>query len=174
MTGSSARRDHERFVGHLYESRGRELYAFARRLGLSDEESWDAVQEAHLRLWRSLASGIAIDDAAAWIFAALYRLAMDQHRFSRRLRGLFLRLAAPTEPVALDRTDRVAVWTAVDALPARQRAAVYLRYRADLSFEQVGRVMGVTPGAARTYASRGIAAVRALLADPVEARSPER
>jgi DNA-directed RNA polymerase specialized sigma24 family protein len=58
----------------------------------------------------------------------------------------------------------LSVWAAVDGLPIRQRAAVYLHYRADMSFDQDADVMGITPGAARTHSSRGVETIRRRLA----------
>ena len=57
----------------------------------------------------------------------------------------------------------VSLWPFVDRLPARERTTLYLRYRVDLSFEQIGDVMGIKPGAARAYASRGLERLRAQL-----------
>ena len=139
------------------------LVGLARRLGLDEDEAWDAVQEAFIRLWRGLCAGEDVRDPRAWLATATYRLAMDRHRLTRRIRDLRLRLHPPVVGPVADGTERVAVWTAVDQLPARQRAALLLRYRLDLSFEHVGEAMGITPGAARTLASRGLASLRAEL-----------
>jgi DNA-directed RNA polymerase specialized sigma24 family protein len=51
-------------------------------------------------------------------------------------------------------------WTAVRALPDRQRHAVLLRYAGDLSFRDVAAVMGVNESAARQHASTGVRALR--------------
>ena len=139
------------------------LVGLALRLGLDEDEAWDAVQEAFIRLWRGLCAGEEIRDPRAWLATATYRLAMDRHRIARRVRDLRLRLLPPATTPSADGSDRVAVWTAVDRLPARQRAALLLRYRLDLSFEHVGEAMGITPGAARTLASRGLATLRVEL-----------
>ena len=139
------------------------LVGLGLRLGLDEDEAWDAVQEAFIRLWRGLCAGEEVRDPRAWLATATYRLAMDRHRLARRIRDLRLRLLPPATTPAADGSDRVAVWTAVDRLPARQRAALLLRYRLDLSFEHVGAAMGITPGAARTLASRGLATLRAEL-----------
>lgn len=160
-------------VEGLYRGRGRELWAFGRRLGLDPEECDDAVQEAHLRLWASLAGGSRIVDPAAWLYRVFYRIAMDRHRLSRQIRDLLDRwpgrelTVAPVGAAA--ETIDAGVWAAVDRLPSRQRAAVYLHYRADFAFDRVALVMGITPGAARTHASRGIEAVRRHLATIEEA-----
>jgi RNA polymerase sigma-70 factor (ECF subfamily) len=160
-------------VEGLYRDRGRELWAFGRRLGLAPDECDDAVQEAHLRLWTSLAGGAGIDDPAAWLYRVFYRIAMDRHRLSRRIHDLLQRWPGRewTVPAvgATEETIDSVVWAAVDHLPPRQRAAVYLHYRADLAFDRVAQVMGITPGAARTHASRGIEAVRRHMATINEA-----
>ena len=153
-------------VAEHYERRGRELWGLARRLGASDEEAADAVQEVHLRLWHQLNRGVEIRDVDAWTFRVLYRLVMDQHRLGRRVAGLVGRLTnARIEAVSHDIDDALSLWPMVDRLPARERATLYLRYRADLSFEQIGDVMGITAGAARSYAHRGIERLRSAVGD---------
>jgi RNA polymerase sigma-70 factor, ECF subfamily len=153
-------------VTEHYERRGRELWGLARRLGASDEQAADVVQETHLRLWRELTAGKAIHDIDGWTFRVAYRLVMDQHRLGRRIREL---LARPSEPPARPMTQAVdealSLWPLVDRLPARERATLYLRYRADLSFEQIGVVMGITPASARTNASRGTERLRVMLGE---------
>jgi len=151
-------------VTERYERRGRELWGLARRLGASDEEAHDAVQEAHLRLWHELGRGTLIEDLDAWTFRVLYRLVMDQHRISRRVGALVGRLRDRRSEVEhIDIDDRLSLWPFVDRLPARERTTLYLRYRVDLSFEQIGDVMGIKPGAARAYASRALERLREQL-----------
>ena len=151
-------------VSDRYERRGRELWGLARRLGATDEEAHDAVQEADLRLWRELGRGTVIDDLDAWTFRVLYRLVMDQHRLTRRVGEIVGRLRdRPSELEHLEVDDRLSLWPLVDRLPARERTTLYLRYRVDLSFEQIGQVMAIKPGAARAYASRGVERLRELL-----------
>ena len=162
----------ERTVRSVYQRRSQEMFGFARRMGLADDEAPDAVQETMLRLWRELDSGTEIADPDAWAFRTLYRLAIDSHRVRRRLAGLVERIggglgAAGGRP-HLDgdparRFEVDAVWQAVARLPERQRAVVYLRYRADLPYERIGLALGITPGAARGHASTGLATLRRLL-----------
>jgi len=154
-----------------YERRGRELWGLARRLGASDEQAADVVQETHLRLWRELSEGASIEDPDAWTFRVAYRLVMDQHRLAQRIRGIVGRLSERSSPSithALD--DTLSLWPLVDRLPARERATLYLRYRADLTFEQVGEVMGITAASARTYASRGTERLRSTIGELEGAR----
>jgi RNA polymerase sigma-70 factor (ECF subfamily) len=162
----------ERTVHSLYQRRSQEMFGFVRRLGLDDEEASDAVQETMLRLWRELDAGTDIADPDAWTFRTLYRLGIDSHRLTRRIRGVVDRVGARLEAASdrghhdgdpAQRIDVDAVWHAVDRLPERQRAVVYLRYRADLSYEQIGRALGITPSAARGHTSTGLATLRRRL-----------
>ncbi|MBI2762286.1 MAG: sigma-70 family RNA polymerase sigma factor [Chloroflexi bacterium] len=147
-------------VADVHERRGRELFGLCRRLGLDDDEANDAVQEAFLRMWAESSRGAAILDPDAWAFRVTYRLAMDHHRLARIGRSLADRISAIGVRDELDPTDRLAVWAAVDRLPPRQRAVLYLRYRADLSYRQIGTVMGITANGARNDASVATASLR--------------
>lgn len=150
-------------VADVHDRRGRELFGLCRRLGLNDEEANDAVQETFLRMWTESSRGSVIVDPEGWAFRVIYRLAMDHHRLGRLARALAGRLVdvRPRDPI--DPADRVAVWASVDGLPPRQRAVVYLRYRADLDYERIGAIMGITANGARNDASVATATLRKRL-----------
>lgn len=152
-------------VVELHRERGPELYAFARRLGLGPDAAEDAVQESLLRLWSALAAGNPIARPDAWAFKALYRICMDDHRWSRRVARLVQVLHPParhSEPVSS--VDRITIWDAVDRLPRRQRAAVYLRYRADLPYDEIGAILGIHAVSARSTVSRALDRLGELVA----------
>lgn len=152
-------------VANLYELHGAALFDFARHLGLSDEQAADALQEAFLRLWRELQRGTLIERPLGWAYRTTYRLAMEQHRWRRQASRLLPRLAPEHPAYAGPEADaeRRAVWSAVDGLPPRQRHALYLHYAADLPFDEVAAILGISPSAARTHASRGLATLRGQL-----------
>jgi RNA polymerase sigma factor (sigma-70 family) len=58
----------------------------------------------------------------------------------------------------------------VDRLPERQRAVVYLRYRADLSFEEIGAALGIQPVSARSHVSRALDRLAVLIREEEETR----
>ena len=69
-------------------------------------------------------------------------------------------------------SDRIAVWSEVDRLPDRQRQVIYLRYRADLAYEEIGQALGITAGAARSHAAQAVERLRAALAGGIEDVAP--
>ena len=157
-------------VTDLHAAEGERLYNFARHLGLSDDEAADVVQEGLLRLWRELRRGTDVANPTAWTYRTCYRLAMTHHRWRRRASQLLPRLA-PSHPAysGPEASDRLSVWQAVDRLPPRQRAVIYLHYAADLPFQDVGMALGISASAARTHAGRAMAAIRTELDAPEEA-----
>lgn len=52
--------------------------------------------------------------------------------------------------------------------PERQRQVIYLRYRADLAYEEIGQALGITAGAARLHAAHAIERLRVALAGTIE------
>jgi RNA polymerase sigma-70 factor (ECF subfamily) len=158
----AARDDAWDAVVALEQRCGQRLYGYALRRGVGTGLAGDIVQEALLRLWRELRRGAVIESHEAWTFRTVSRLAVDAHRLHRRIIGLTARLAdrIPPRVLEIDATVRVAVWTQVDRLPDRQRQVVYLRHRGDLTFEEIGQVMGITPGAARTHMAAALKTLR--------------
>ena len=150
-------------VEDVHERRGRELFGLCRRLGLDEDEANDAVQETFLRMWKESSRGVVILDPEGWAFRVAYRLAMDHHRLGRLARSVVDRLALTPVHDDVDPEDRLAVWAAVDRLPPRQRAVLYLRYRADLPFDRIATVMGITANGARNDASVATASLRRRL-----------
>jgi hypothetical protein len=53
-----------------------------------------------------------------------YRIAMDHHRLSRRVRALLGRWATDEVGTTADLSTELSVWAAVDRLPVRQRATL--------------------------------------------------
>jgi RNA polymerase sigma-70 factor (ECF subfamily) len=49
-------------------------------------------------------------------------------------------------------------------LPPRQRQVLYLRFRADLPFDEIGLILGITDSAARSHATQAMHTLRSRLA----------
>ncbi|MGH2954011.1 MAG: RNA polymerase sigma factor [Solirubrobacterales bacterium] len=102
----------------------------------------------------------------AWVMTIARRKAIDHHR--ARARRPEPR-AQPPEPAARDPRDggegegAGEIWAAVADLPAGQRAAVALRYAADLSYREIGEALDCSEEAARRRVSDAHRALRATI-----------
>ena len=80
-----------------------------------------------------------------------------------------VRYVDPPDSPAADETGtaviRLAVREALSHLPARQRTVLVLRYYCQLSEQEIAREMGCRPGTVKSQAARGLATLRAQLAE---------
>ena len=159
----------DRVVREVDQVHGQSLLGLAIRSGLSHEGAEDAVQEALLRLWQEVRKGVDIIDPRAWSFRTLYRIAMDEHRFRRRAGDVVARLSAGSwRTLDPDIAQRISIWSLVDRLPTRQRQVLYLRFKADLSFDQIAATLGITASAARAHATFAAKRLRAAIGEEWE------
>ncbi|MFE0187293.1 SigE family RNA polymerase sigma factor [Streptomyces sp. NPDC058989] len=131
----------------------------------------DLLQEALVKLWFAWPK-VAKEAPEAYVRRVLARAAARSAR--RRWWGEHPVDQLPDPPEVTDETAAVDEQTRLEAvlalLPARQRAAVVLRYYQDLPERDVAQVLGCPVGTARSLTTRGVARLRQLLAEaePVE------
>lgn len=103
----------------------------------------DVVAEAFVRAYERWPRVSRMESPSGWI----YRVAMNLLRRRRRREALeqrLLRRVPPADPQVIEIDPDL--WAAVEALPPRARAAVGLRYVADLTEREVAEVLEIAPG----------------------------
>ena len=128
-----------------------------RLLGLR-EDAAECAQEACARAFADWKKLSARGDVTPWVVRVSSRLAIDHWRRGRRARTRMPR-SQPNTSIP----DRVDLYRALDALPARQREVVVLRFLADLPEVTVAAVLGCSVSSVKTHAARGLAALRTVL-----------
>jgi RNA polymerase sigma-70 factor (sigma-E family) len=119
----------------------------------------ELAQETLARVWERWASVRAMDAPEAWAYRVAFNLAASRFRRAAAERRARSRFGPVVEHVP-DAADALAVRAAVGSLPPRQRAAIVLRYFADLSVEQTAEVLGCAPGTIKSLTSQAIATLR--------------
>jgi len=144
----------------------------ARHIGRSADAD-DIVQQTFLQLHRSRRDFRREMRFRPWIMTIALNLARDLLRRRGRHPETSVeeeRLPQPhvAEPDS-QRGDELClrVRTALSGLPCEQREVIELHWFAELSFDEVAKVVGVTPGAARVRAHRGYVALRRCLGSGV-------
>lgn len=150
----------EQTVVAAYEQHAKILWEYARRLRNDHESAEDTVQEAFARLLH-LAAARRPENVGGWLYRTIHNLVIDEHRRGRRIAaGPVEALGDRRSPDDPDATERIAIWDAVDRLPARQREVIFLRYRAGLEFAAIGSIMGIGESGARANAFRAMQSLR--------------
>ena len=91
-----------------------------------------------------------------------HRVVVDRHL---RSTDPHASTTAPADTGALAKAQRGAVLDALSQLPDRQREVLVLRYYLELSEAEIAEALGIARGSVKSHASRGSAALRALLGD---------
>jgi RNA polymerase sigma-70 factor, ECF subfamily len=165
------RRTPERTVAEFDRLRPYMLRVAYSHLG-SLSEAEDLVQEAWLRLTR--ADRAEIRDLRAWLTTVVSRLALDALNSARARRERYVGPWLP-EPLVetsddgsdpalrtdLDEDVSMAMLIVLESLSPAERSAFLLHDVFGYSFEEVARIVGRTPGAARKLAARARTAVEA-------------
>ncbi|MCX6522042.1 MAG: SigE family RNA polymerase sigma factor [Actinobacteria bacterium] len=137
----------------FFRSEYTKLVAIARGLTGNHELAADLAQETLLRCHRDWARVSAMDVPGAWARRVLVNLAIDAQRAAARDRRA---------PAWLHRVDPVTPadpavdgwWSAVRALPDRQRAVVALHYLEDRSVDDIAAVLGIASGTVKASLSK--------------------
>ncbi|MEZ5168622.1 MAG: sigma-70 family RNA polymerase sigma factor [Acidimicrobiales bacterium] len=148
----------------MYEEHARPLVGLARLFVDHRDAAEDVVQEAFIRLSRSLHRIHDPAKAAAYLRSIVLNLARDHNR-----RGLLsLRHAPPPvdlDPEGLDETiaardDHRRVLDALRSLPRRQRDCLALHYLLELPVADIADTLGLSPNSVKTHLKRGLASLR--------------
>lgn len=155
-------------VTQLYAVHYRSLVRLAALLLRDTAVAEEVVQDAFVAMHGRWARLRDPDKALAYLRQSVVNGARSAIRrrgvAQRYLPRLSLPATVPSaEHGALDRLEHEAVVAALQQLPVRQREALVLRYYADLSEADIAATMGISRGAVKSHASRGMAALRASL-----------
>jgi RNA polymerase sigma-70 factor (ECF subfamily) len=173
----------------LVRRHGGRMFAVARRLLRSEDDSADAVQDAFLSAFRSLgefAGGAAL---GTWLHRIVVNACLSKLRARTRRPEVpideflppFDETAHHDRPVrswqeqALTRLTRAEtraqVRACIDRLPESYREVLLLRDIDEFDTDQTAQLLGVTPGAVKTRLHRARQALRTLL-EPLVCREP--
>ena len=154
-------------LADLLDRFGREIqgvaYLILRDRALAEDVAIETLLTAFER------GGSIRDEAAlrSWLLRVATNKALTVRRSSNRIADLSL-VPEPVSrgDIAGDATDRVVLLAAVGSLPIQMRAAVVLRYYADLPVEGVAAVLGKSQNTIKAQLQVALDRLRRSLAEP--------
>jgi RNA polymerase sigma factor (sigma-70 family) len=153
-------------VERVYRSRGTDFFRFAFARTGDRESAHDAVQEGFARAIKGLRSFHGGGSLEAWIARCVLNAAYD---IAWRTRSGVVEFdvdglaggVSPAEDAASSRIEETR--RALNALPHRQREALFLRFYLDLSYEEIASVIGASPGTVSATLNHARASFRRAL-----------
>lgn len=170
MTVQALRERRIETLADLLAAHGREIqgvaYLILRDRLLAEDVTIETLLTAFER-----GSSIRDDDALrAWLLRVATNKALTVRRSSSRIADLSV---VPDRPargdLAGEAADRLALLGAVASLPIQMRAAVVLRYYADLPIDGVAAALGKSPNTIKAQLQVALDRLRAFLAEPATA-----
>ena len=151
----------------LLEAYGREIqgvaYLILRDRALAEDVTIETLLTAFER------GGSIRDESAVrpWLLRVAANKAISARRSGARIAHLaVIPEAMHPGDVAAETSDRIALLQAVDKLPIQMRAAVVLRYYADLPVEGVAAALGKSPNTIKAQLKTALDRLRRTLAEP--------
>jgi RNA polymerase sigma-70 factor (ECF subfamily) len=169
MTVQALREGRVDTLAGLLDTYGREIqgvaYLILRDRALAEDVAIETLLTAFER-----GGSIRDDDALrAWLMRVATNKALTVRRSSARvvlLASLPEAGRGVTRDLAADASDRVALLQAVGALPIQMRAAVVLRYYADLPVEAIAAALGKSPNTIKAQLQTALDRLRRTLSEP--------
>jgi RNA polymerase sigma-70 factor (ECF subfamily) len=157
----------------LFRSLGPSVHAFFVRSMGRGAVAEDLLQTTFLRIHAARATWRGGERLRPWIFTIAARVRLDwlrrRGRTEREIDGDVPEPASSDDPgeAALEEERAVRVRAALDRLSEPQRVVIHLHRFEGMSFGEIGKVLGISEGAAKLRAFRAYGQLRTLLSDLV-------
>ena len=149
---SAAQRGEREAFSALVHNHQRRAYAVARAIVVNHEDAEDAVQDAFLHAYRALDRFLPDQAFGAWLHRIVANAALDitRRRKVRDADELSESVASPFRDPAEVGEVRQRLREALDTLPARQRSVIVLHDVEGFKHAEIGVVLGIPEGTARS------------------------
>ena len=145
----------EQAFASLLETFGERTLRYLR--GLVGDDADDVQQEVWLTVYRSVSALSNPGAFRTWLFQTTRHRALDYLRRRKRERELLEDVAseisvaeAAESEASFGALDETSLERALMAIPPPQREVVLLRYRDDLSYQEIAMIVGIPLGTVRT------------------------
>ncbi len=162
-----ARDGDEHAFERLVEEYEGAVYRVAARILNDPADAKDAVQEAWMIVWTRLDALRDVERFGGWLYRIVANVSLRhrERRSSRRstLNGYRALLGESTESAAGDisQTGKAEFLpAALEALSARARLLINLRYFSDMPIQQIGRILDLPSGTVKSRLHRARLAIR--------------
>lgn len=164
---AAAQGGERRAFSELVRLHQRRAYAVARAIVLSHEDAEDVVQEAFFHAYRALDRFIPGQAFGAWLHRIVANAALDvtRRRKVRETDELSDAHASPFRDPAESDELRIRLRRALGGLPARQRAVIVLHDVEGYRHADIGMLLDIPEGTARSDLHHARATLRAALND---------
>lgn len=164
--------DDQKAFDYVYLSTAKGLYKYGFRFTLDKEMIKDVLQDVYIHIWESRKVLSIQKSIKFYLFSAFRRELIkrvnaackfetidDYH--SKVSWELSFQEILEENQISLDSGHKLS--RAIDALPLRQKEAIYLRYLQELTYDEISELMGVQIPSIYNLIFKGIKSLKAVL-----------
>ena len=156
-------------LARIYDEHADRLFAFLLNFLRDEQDARDVLQEVFVRIARAPDLLRKARKETPFLFSLAHNAAVDWLRRRTSRQKYHERFGA--EPVSVfaladdpdEQKYREALSQALAALPAEQRAVIYLKIWENLTFKQIAKVLAISPNTAASRYRYGLDKLRTLL-----------
>ncbi len=166
------------FFSCLYERYEASLLRYVKRLGVTEEEAQDVLQEAFINIWKNLHAFDQSLKLSSWLYRIVHNQAISCLRrkksFGKDQRaafdeGLLVHISDSDQdedsPEALEEKDQHAR-ELLDQLPLPYKEVMVLKFLEEMSYEEISDVLKIPEGTVAARINRAKKALRKLSPRP--------
>lgn len=165
LIGRAAKGDASAF-NELLGLHEKKMYAVCLRMCVNQEDAQDCLQEAMLRIYRSISGFKGQSSFSTWIYRVTMNTCLDELRKKKNKQTTSLDSLLDTgwspsddydtpEHHAIEGERRKAIRSAISELPEDMRSAVVLRDIEGFSYDEISVILGINVGTIKSRISRG-------------------
>lgn len=118
------------------------------------QDAEDMVQETFIRAYKHLGKYRAEGRFQGWLFTIAHRLCLNKLRRKNRFRALMNKLESETSASHTVEAPDIEAFSLLDSLPPKAKALVILRVLHDMSYEEIGTILGISASSLRKQYER--------------------
>lgn len=164
------RGDSKEELARLYDAHAGGLYGYVLSIVANSHDAEEVMQEVFAKLFKKLSTWTGVRDPKAYLFRAAHNEAVSVLRRKRIRRlllndvrecGALLLPSAGSLPLELKEELQAALWK----LPVKQREVVVLKQFEDMTFEEIGAALDISPNTAASRYRYALEKLKKMLSD---------
>lgn len=152
----------EKAFDRLFEKYQISLYSICYRFTRNESDARELTQDVFLKIYNNLKKFNEKSKFFSWVYRITVNTCIS---FKRKQKQPELNNESPTQSISLG--DKVRMKIAIDdallKLPERQRVSFILHHYEGYTFDEIGRIMNITTGAAKANHHHAIRKLRVFL-----------
>lgn len=151
----------------LYEISFDRLYHYGMKFTTDEGMVEDCIQELFIKLYKNHRTLPELENPLFYLFRSLKNLLIDAIQKKERLIYLFpqeisfhAKFIYKNSEEEVDENSKEKLEEVINLLSGRQKEAIYLRYQADMSYEEIGTILGINYQSVRNLIHRSIEKIR--------------